>query len=255
MHPPHRSYIIWMTPRTGSTLLSELLAQSQQLGHPHELFTLEPHSSLAEHYQVDSWERLRDELWSRSALDTGCMALKYGIYRSRHEPIVQELRQLQGLAEVDLWNWAPFEELFPRCQHLFLTRRNKLRQVISWWKAIQDQQWHLRPGQSREQTNHFYEDKYDFAALQHLLKEVQLREAATQQFFSDNNLTPLTVVYEDLIQDVVHQLGRILAFLGLEPQLAAQSKPSFLPTRSEINDQWEARLREDLQTGWNHRAW
>ncbi len=174
---------------------------------------------------------------------------------SRHEPLVRELGQLQGMAEVDPWSWKPFQELFPQCQHLFLTRRNKLRQVISWWKAIQDQRWHLRPGESRDQVNQFYEGKYDFAALQHLLKECHLREAAIQQFFSINGISPFTIVYEDLIRDLPHELGRIHAFLGVKPELAHQATPSFLPTRSEINDQWEARLREDLQAGWEHRAW
>src|SRR5690606_40803478 len=43
-----------------------------------------------------------------------------------------------------------WESAFPNHRHVFMTRRNKVRLAVSWWRAIQSGEWHVRTGESRE---------------------------------------------------------------------------------------------------------
>ena len=82
-----------------------------------------------------------------------------------------------------------------------------------------------------------------------------MREAGIQEFFSEGNSVPLTIVYEDFIQEYEKTVRRVLAFLGLDTISLNISPPSLAQTADNISEEWTQRFREELQKGWNHRGW
>ncbi|MEN0006653.1 MAG: Stf0 family sulfotransferase, partial [Bacteroidota bacterium] len=139
-----------------------------------------------------------------------------------------------------------WSEIFPNAKHIYLTRRNKVRQAVSWWKAIQDETWHLRAGEKRAKGDDFYEGKYVFDALMHLFKELMLKECATQAYFSKHNIVPFTVVYEDFVADYEATIHRIINFLGIPHNGYTVATPKLQRTANAHSELWVDRFRKDL---------
>ena len=90
-----------------------------------------------------------------------------------------------------------------------------------------------------------HEHAYDFDAITHLLVEANVRESDIQVQFERWNVTPLTVVYEDLIAQFEPTVRAVLAFLEL-PELSIAA-PAFARLADDVSDRWCERYRSDLQ--------
>ena len=82
-----------------------------------------------------------------------------------------------------------------------------------------------------------------------------MREAGIQEFFSEGNIVPLTLVYEDFIQEYEKTVRKILTFLGLDITELKTGPPFLARTADEISEEWIQRFREELQEGWENRGW
>jgi len=234
---PVRSYIIWFTQRVGSTLLTQALEDTGVAGRPREWLN-------GEHTHAAA---LRATLWRDGTTANGVLGVKYGMTRSLHaQRTTQFSSLLAGRSGSD--DKAAWDSVFPQCKHLFMTRRNRVRLAVSWWRAIQSGEWH-RPtrdgtmvGAVAPRASSDLLEKYDAAALDHLLREVSLREAAIQEVFDRWHITPYTIVYEDFIARYEQTLRDVLAFLKIpsHESLAIPSR-SFAPTADDIAEQWYAR--------------
>ncbi|MEM6700848.1 MAG: Stf0 family sulfotransferase [Bacteroidota bacterium] len=254
MNRPLQSYRIWHSPRVGSSLLCQLLIDTQIAGNPGEHFTLHGESSFAEKYQVESYDAFREAFWNLSTKGQGIAGVKSGAHHEHDQVFYQELFAWKGLPT----NSDPallFNDLLPNCKHILLVRNNKIRQAVSWWKAIQDQTWHLSHEQTYTQSADFYKDKYDFNALKHLYQEATLRDIAAQAYLEQHGLSRLTIAYEDLIAHPKKVLQRVLDYL--EIKFDFQQMPAFYyqQTANAINEEWVQRFREEFQQEFGQRVW
>lgn len=252
---PTKSYRIWMSQRNGSTLLCKGLASTGIAGKPGEFFNLSK-PTLCQEYQVDDYDALKTKFWEMGTSPNGVFGIKHSWMTYRYDAIVQEIATLRGYPKTDeIEVQELFADLFPNCKHIFLTRRNKVRQAVSWWKAINDQVWHLEQGKAHQNDSSFYEEKYNFDALSHLLKETVLRECSIQAYFSKYHIQPLTLVYEDFIQDFEGTIRLIIDFLEIEATHFEVSPFFYKRTANEQSEQWVQRFRADLQKGWEQQCW
>jgi LPS sulfotransferase NodH len=146
-----------------------------------------------------------------------------------------------------------WEHALPNHRHVFMTRRNKVRLAVSWWRAVKTQEWHRLPGEPRKLVD--LGDAYSFDAIHHLFRECSMREAGIQEFFSEGKIVPLTIVYEDFIQEYEKTVRTVLEFLELDPATIQIPSPSLAPTADDISEAWAQRFREELQGGWQNRGW
>jgi LPS sulfotransferase NodH len=189
---PTKSYRIWFTQRNGSTLLCKGLEQTGIAGKPGEFFNLIDEESLCEKYNATIYQDLKEKIWHLGASQNGVFGIKHSRHATRYEKIIHEIKILKGYnTDEQIDEQELLSDLFPTCKHIFLTRRNKVRQAASWWKAIKDQVWHLEPNQKKSSSQDFYAKHYDFAALSTLLKEACLRECSIQEHFSRYQINPL----------------------------------------------------------------
>lgn len=256
MKTPHLSYCIWFVQRSGSTLLYKGLESTGIAGKPGEHFNAMGETSLFKHHGVDTYEDFKKNLWQLGGTDNGVFGIKYPLHQAHHQKLMNEFKAHQSfdksaMSEEEIW-----EDLFPNCKHIFLTRRNKFRLAVSWWKGILDEEWHLEKGGKRKQASNFYEGRYDFAALSHLLHESILKEAATQEYFSRRKIAPLTLIYEDYIQNYEASIQTIIDYLEIEYNPPLQIAPKFYEITADAHsEEWVQRFRAEFQKNMEEKPW
>lgn len=237
---PKLSYTVWFTQRTGSSLLCKTLEETKIAGKPNEWLL--------------SNENLNQEyLWEIGSTSNGVFGLKHSFYEPRFSELIETFRQFPNCPSNTQDRKAIWEFAFPNHKHIFMTRRNKVRLAVSWWKAIQTQEWHRLHGQkpkSYDLTN-----AYSFEAIHHLYNECSMREAGIQEFFSEGNIVPLTIVYEDFIQRYEQTIKTILTYLELDSASVIIQPPYFAQTADSVSQEWTQRFREELQDGWQNQGW
>lgn len=249
---PIQSYRIWFTPRSGSSLLCKGLEATEVAGKPGEFFTLFEYDSLCEKYQVDNYEALKYQLWREGTSSNGVFGMKIVL----DHKVMCEIAQLRYGDPQRFNEPGLLDDLFPNCMDIYLSRRNKIRQVVSWWKAIKDSVWHIDSQQKKAWNgSSFYLENYDFAALQHLLKESVLRECAIEEYFNEHGIRPLIFIYEDMIKDFRTSVLSILKCLSVEAASEQFSEMYYQKTADSESEVWVQRLRADLQKEMIVKTW
>ena len=247
---PKLSYTIWFSQRTGSTLLCRALEATRIAGRPNELLQ---NPGLLEEHHAGRYADLQKHLWETGSTPNGVFALKHSFCEPRFSLILQTLRKLPGCPASEFRRPLIWEHIFPNHRHVFMTRRNKVRLAVSWWKAIKTEEWHRLSGVPPKAVD--LSDGYSYEAIHHLYQECSLREAGIQEFFSEGQIVPLTIVYEDFIQEYEKTVRNLLGFLGLDVDSAEIPPPSLARTADEVSEDWVQRFRAELQDGWSNRGW
>ena len=250
---PKLSYAIWFSQRTGSTLLCRALQSLEIAGKPSEWLSCynPPDFSLLEKYQLDNYAELQQRIWQLGTTPNGVFGIKGGIFEPYFGKIIQTLKQFPGCNphtdnRVEIWHNA-----FPNCKHIYMTRRNKVRLAVSWWKAIQSEEWHREKGKLPTASN--LKDKYSYDAIDHLFAECSMREAAIQEFFSEGSILPLTIVYEDFILAYKSTIRTVLSYLELpDIQNISIPDPPLQRLADNISEVWVQRFRQGKQQGWQN---
>ena len=220
---PKLSYTIWFSQRTGSTLLCRALASTGIAGNPSEWLSSD---DLLDKYQLDNYAELQQRLWQSGSTSNGIFGVKAGICNPYFRNLLNTLKQFPGCNSesqnpVEIW-----ESICPNCKHIYMTRRNKVRLAVSWWKAIQTQEWHRQYGQSLQAVD--LENEYSYQAIDHLFAECSMREAAIQEFLARGSIAPLTIVYEDFIFSYETTIRKILNYLELpDAERVSIATPAF----------------------------
>lgn len=250
---PHLSYRIWHTQRSGSTLLCEAIKSTGIAGQPGEHFNIDLKTTLLEHYEAVDYEGLKRHLWQIGSTSNGVFGVKNSMHHTIYSKLFKEVLGLRAITAPHPNHETIWSDIFPNCKHLYMTRRNKVRLAVSWWKAIQDEVWHLQKGEKRTQKADFYGDKYNFDALSHLFKEANLREAALQEYFDRHNIAAFTIIYEDFIKDYEGTVLSVLECLGLETAGVKVAPKALEKTADAHSEEWVLRFRDDLQKGMEER--
>lgn len=250
---PKLSYTIWFSQRTGSTLLCRALQSTGIAGKPSEWLNCytPPNFNLLDKYQLDNYAELQQKIWQLGSTSNGIFATKMGAYEPYFSKIIDTLRQFPGCnAEsnnrVEIW-----ENAFPNCKHIYMTRRNKVRLAVSWWKAIQSEEWHRETGKLPLAND--LTDKYSYEAISHLFAECSMREAAIQEFLAEGSIMPLTIVYEDFILSYEKTIRNILDYLKLsDAKSVVIASPPLQKLADDVSEEWVQRFRKERQQGWKN---
>ncbi|MEZ5044965.1 MAG: Stf0 family sulfotransferase [Saprospiraceae bacterium] len=248
-------YTIWFSQRNGSSLLCEGLKSTGIAGVPEELFNAPAGTSLLDHFQVANYQDLQQVLWQKGRTPNRVCGIKVNAPRKEHDPIMEQLKHLSGLATANPTHFEIWNNLFPGGKHIFMTRRNKIRQAVSWWKAIVTQEWHRKAGAKRCYDPNAIRDRYDFAAIHHLLLETSLREAKIQDMLDQAQAVALTLVYEDFIRHYEQSIREVISFLGIQAEGFSVEPPFYHRLADDLSDEWTERFRKELQQDWAEMIW
>jgi LPS sulfotransferase NodH len=228
---PASAYLVCATPRSGSTLLCETLRATGVAGRPAEHFEILCHSGLprqpreyfADVHDPGVLERLAPlrsgtpsaeapaAWWSRilreGATDNGVWGGK--LMWGHVSDLVARARRLDGLAGAGLMTIL-HTLLGEDVQLVFVTRRDRVAQAVSLWRAVQTQSWRKDSPPAADA-----DAEYSFAGIDHLVRQLDAHEAAWRAWFADHGVAPLELVYEELGDDIAGGVDRILHALGL----------------------------------------
>jgi trehalose 2-sulfotransferase len=252
-----QAYLVCATPRSGSTLLCEMLRETGRAGQPLEHFEILRHSSLPrqprEYFEDFQLPRILEllapvhdgtpsrespEAWWTRILEEGRSA--NGVWGAKimwgHvDDFVSRARDLPGLADADLD--AVLHELLDDPSAVFVTRSDKVSQAVSLWRALQTQSWRAGEPHSAESV------VYDVEGIDHLVAQLEDDERAWTEWFESTGRQPIHITYDELDAAPGETVATVLRGLGL-PETGV-TVPRLSRQRDELSAEWVERYQQE----------
>ncbi|MBN9219100.1 MAG: Stf0 sulfotransferase family protein [Mesorhizobium sp.] len=244
------AYIICGTPRTGSTLLCNLLASTKRTGNPHSFYRRQDILEWAEDWGLPPRDTMRELEFDTAYLNAAIAAGKGGTdilgLRLMRENLGELSAILDGIFPGLPSDKARFERAFGRVLYLHLSREDKLAQAVSLVKAEQTGLWHVAPdGTEIERVAPPAEPQYDFQRISGEVAELEAYDATWNVWFAQQQITPLRLGYERLSADPAATLVAICEALGVRPPDIADVKPGVAKLADATSLDWMRRYRLD----------
>lgn len=239
--------MVCASPRSGSTLLCDLLALTSIAGDPQSYFRPATATDLASEWGVEvsdgPWDRAYvDAVRERGEAGTGCFGMR--IMWSDMAEFIARLHHLypSGNSDVDVLGSALGVRTF-----VHLSRDDKVAQAVSLVLAEQTGLWHLHAdGTDRERHAPRKAPTYDRAEIEAAVHLLEIESLGWSTWFDHAEIAPLTITYEELISNPTRVLERVFKHLGGEVPQPTTIRTSKLAT--SMNDEWTARFRAEKGT-------
>ena len=128
---------------------------------------------------------------------------------------------------------------FGRLRFVHLRRLDVVAQAVSWAKSLQTHFWH--PGERVEpgaETAH-----YDEELIERLIDTIEQFEADWSTWFTQQDITPYEVTYEQLAADPLTVAHQVLDFLDLEVEDGRELVVGHRQQANQVNAQWIERFK------------
>jgi trehalose 2-sulfotransferase len=239
--PQTVSYVICTNPRSGSWLLSEALSLTALAGNPREwLNNIEEQLHCTE-WAIDrtgpAYASYLDRILECGKTTNGIFGIKLHYYQFAELPEkVASLAKYQGITTCQLMS-----ALFPHTRYIWLKRHDTARQAVSYYRACKTGEWWLIDGALPERSNGTV-NEVAFApkAIQKLEQMLIQNDHNWQLYFESNDITPLTIDYEDLVVNYTQTILTVLKWLEI-PNVEAS-----LVSPPRLKRQWDSRNEEWL---------
>lgn len=239
------AYVLCATPRSGSTLLCDLLTATGVAGEPHSYLRAEDIGYWAGEWGISGspadagFERAYLAAMARAGrAGTGMFGLRL-MWRSVGEAAARFDAALGGASDLA----RRFEQAFGPTLFIHLSRRDKLAQAASLVRAEQTGLWHLAAdGSERERTAPARTPAFDAARISRTREMLAADDAAWSGFFARRGIGPLRLWYEDLAADPPAVLAETLSALGCDPAVAATVGVRTAKMADATNAAWVARI-------------
>ena len=229
-----RTFFICSTPRTGSMMLADLLADTGLAGRADEFFG----------------EPFRQQVvpgLTRGGFDdylVGCTAKTqrgtFGVklHWDQVEVFLHLLRLRRGLGGMS--DAHVIEAVFPSPRYVFLTREDTVAQAVSWWKAIGSGKW-------VDEDSRVAEPEFDADGIAGRVRRIGQHNDAWRGWFEANGVEPLRVTYEELAADPAAGARRVLEFVGVDVPADIHVEPRTERQSDSVNEEWIRRYRSGSQ--------
>lgn len=235
-----RRYIVAATPRTGSSLLCEGLGACRVAGQPAEVFAPD----------------FRDPWYARWGVPRHApfhhyfdAALRYGTSPNGLYGMKIQWMHVPVLA-MDVGHSGPPEEvldqLFPDALYVNIVRKDRRAQAISWYRACETNEWFRTASTPRSNYAHVQLNVKEVLFLE---RHLQHQQSQWESHFRQRGIRAHVVEYEQLVQDYRGVVGRVLAYLGLDPSLSRSiPNPHLIRQRDGKTDEWRRQVDADTGT-------
>jgi LPS sulfotransferase NodH len=244
------AYVICTSPRSGSTLLCNLLTNTGVAGKPESYFHRPSLSAWLSRFDLkdDTSRTERDALSVvfqaaivEGRLDTGIFGLRL------QRPSFDYLSQKLNILHPGLSNDAErFRKAFGRTAFIHLTRQDKVEQAVSQVRAEQTGLWHVAPdGKEIERVSPSQTPLYDPDRIKACFDKMTEYDRQWDRWFATENINPLRISYESLSAYPSNTLSEILCYFELEYEAVNTVKAGVAKMADKINQDWAMRFRSE----------
>lgn len=238
-----QSYLVCATPRSGSTLLCELLCQSGVAGQPEEYFDIRRWIDLDIAARIGAGDdRAFFSAVQRTATTPNAVC---GFKIHWHQRMVLHEKILCSPClktfghELDRLNLYDSLNLgFYDLKFVWLRRRNDVAQAISLYRAVQSGHWF-----ARKPSEPAIEATYNEQAIDKHVRRTRAQDAAWADFFTANGIEPMVLWYEDLAADPAGEVVKLLPSIGAIGSNEARLVPALHKQAGDQSREWEMRFR------------
>ncbi|MBO9590594.1 Stf0 family sulfotransferase [Devosia sp.] len=245
-----QAYLICGTPRSGSTLICEMLYRSGVAGRPNSYFREVDIAHWAEDWGVSPAEGIDTPAFDRAYLaamreagraGTGIFGLR--VMYSSLADAGRRLARVFGRADTVP---AQLEAAFGPLLYIHLSRGDKLGQAVSLVRAEQTGLWHLNAdGSVLEGAEERPEPVYDGQRIAAVLADLEADDRAWDAFFAGHGITPLRLIYEGVTATPQRALAEIFARLGLDEGIALAMAVPTAKMADATSREWVERFRRE----------
>jgi LPS sulfotransferase NodH len=244
---PGTSYLIMMSPRCGSNLLCTHL-EKIGFGKPIEAFHFN-HRRMKERYH---WDIDFDDpaAYMKTAINyqmvEGVLGMKTNW--SQFETFLETAHKLSDPFDPTIRDDELTEALLPNAAYILMKRRQKVKQAISYSKAMQTGIWMEKKNQDESYKEYVLPPIYDREHIESCLDELLAFDVCWENYLARHNLNYLEVWYEDLVKDFERKMLEIYAFLGIKKD---SPLPPLLKRQADAaSEEWYRRFSDS--TDWLH---
>ncbi|MEZ5926595.1 MAG: Stf0 family sulfotransferase [Hyphomicrobiaceae bacterium] len=246
------SYIICSTPRTGSTLLCDLLASTKVAGNPDSFFMRDVDPVWTERWGLpdrgDQSDADRSRAYLAAAINTGRGGTGVFGLRLMREDLGDLIALIDKVFPGLQSDKARLRAAFGNVAYIHLARDDKLAQAISVIKAEQTGLWHIAPdGTELERVGPPKEPEYDFNRIAGKIAQLEGADAAWSSWFQAEGIEPFLIEYEKFSADPATFVAHICRALGVTEPASESLRPSVAKLSDGISSEWVRRYREDCR--------
>jgi len=245
-HP--QSYIICATPRSGTTLLCDLLTDTGVAGRPDSFFRSQSILWWADYLGVpvadwtDPYEF--DQAYLNAVLQEGSRGTPVFGMRLMWEHVDYLSKRLAAFYPGLSGDIDRFHAAFGSICFVHLSREDKVAQAVSLIKAEQTGLWHSNvDGTERERLKPGQSPVYDAQAISEQAAEYERQDAAWLEWFDHQEIEPLRITYEALSNSPQATLAIVLSALNVDAAIAETVKPRTARLADRENHEWVRRFR------------
>ncbi len=239
---PKKSYLVLMSPRSGSELLCAHLQQIEY-GNPIEAF----HNNTDRIRRTHQWDIdfSNPYIYVKKALEFQTVNGIFGMKLdwAQFEVFLRTARQLTDPAGLPLSEADIVDVFFPDALYILLKRRNKVKQAVSFARAMQDGIWHIDANQDDSVRAYSSPAVYNHDHIECCLDILLSFDAAWENYLRKFELPTLELWYEDLAKDFPGKMRDVYAFLGIENQEVPE--PRLRKTSNAASEEWVKRFTEE----------
>jgi LPS sulfotransferase NodH/GT2 family glycosyltransferase len=237
---PRISYIICAIERTGSYLLSDALGRTGISGRPQEFFHPGNLAKLSKGADERRYSAYFRQIMVAGTTSNAVFGAK--IHWSHMYDLLLQLRKLPDYHDIPTRNLL--SSVFPNLRYIQITRQDKLRQAVSFFKARQTRiwwRWDTSPMQHNSNT--FAQTlTFDALALDDIIQQIGAHEAAWKEYFKECGVQPFEVVYEEMVhshEQYEQIIRQALHYLAIPiPTGLMIPEPRYRKQADETSEEW-----------------
>ncbi len=231
-----QNYALCFTNRCGSNWLAALFAATGLVGHADEFFNAPRFIKTCQNTKANSFTKaFHNQAHSKLEQTTGSFIAKLS------------WDQLFFFAKMRI-----IPEMMPDTRYILIHRRNVAAQALSMLVAEQTGQWASNWNSGKNGKRDL--DRISDIEIQKTIDEITIKYQQFWRFFATFGIKPVEVYYEDIVEDPLREVTRLVDELDLNPDGNAWTlDESKVKLKKQSDEASNARIEKFYQSMRNHQ--
>jgi len=224
------NYLICATPRSGSSLLCNLMANTGIVGKNNSERISTDLIKSTDWNKVDLKEFFK-KIFGSTSTPNGVSGFKIQGHQIKN--LVKELNKTHRYRKVSVNNIIKF---FPKnLKYIWLSRKDKVRQAISLSKVWKSGILFINKKKKRRPP---IDIAFDSGSIMGAVEKIREEEVIWRNFFEKNKIEPLKLEYEEVTRDFRGTLIKILNYFEVPVPKSLIVKTYLLKQSDELSEKW-----------------